>query len=64
MKIQKEEVLCDFLPIVDNSDILVSSTSAQIRVKLDDFAKSGRGAQGTKTIKMTETSKVIGISKF
>lgn len=64
VKIQKEEVLCDFLPIVDNSDILVSSTSAQIRVKLDDFAKSGRGAQGTKTIKMTETSKVIGISKF
>ena len=64
VKIQKEEVLCDFLPIVDNSDILVSSTSAQIRVKLNDFAKSGRGAQGTKTIKMTETSKVIGISKF
>jgi len=64
VKIQKEEVLCDFLPIVDNSDILVSSTSAQIRVKLNDFAKSGRGAQGTKTIKMTETSKVIRISKF
>ena len=64
VKIQKEEILCDFLPIVDNSDILVSSTSAQIRVKLDDFAKSGRGAQGTKTIKLTETSKVIGISKF
>lgn len=64
VKIQKEEILCDFLPIADNSDILVSSTSAQIRVKLDDFAKSGRGAQGTKTIKLTETSKVIGISKF
>ena len=63
-KIQKEEAIRDFLPIVDNSDILVSSTSAQIRVKFDEFTKSGRGAQGNKTIKLTETSKVIGISKI
>lgn len=64
VKIQKEEVLCDFLPILDNSDILVSSTHAQIRVKLEEFSKSSRGTQGTKTIKLVDPNKVVGISKF
>lgn len=64
VKIQNSDNLCDFLPINNNDDILVVSNTAQIRVKLHDIALLGRGAQGTKAIKLAENSKVIKLSKI
>jgi DNA gyrase subunit A len=64
VKIQNSTSLCDFLPIMNSDDILVVSTTAQIRVKLNDINLLGRGAQGTKTIKLAENSKVIKLSKI
>lgn len=64
VKIQNSTSLCDFLPINNNDDILIVSNTAQIRVKLNDIALLGRGAQGTKTIKLAENSKVIKLSKI
>ena len=64
VKIQNSDKLCDFLPINNNDDILVVSNTAQIRVKLHEIALLGRGAQGTKTIKLAENSKVIKLSKI
>ena len=64
VKIQNSTTLCDFLPINNNDDILIVSNTAQIRVKLNDIALLGRGAQGTKTIKLAENSKVIKLSKI
>ena len=64
VKIQNSDKLCDFLPINNNDDILVVSNTAQIRVKLHDIALLGRGAQGTKAIKLAENSKVIKLSKI
>lgn len=64
VKIQKSDSLCDFLAINNNDDILVVSNNTQIRVKLDDITLLGRGAQGTKTIKLTEDSKVVKLSKI
>lgn len=61
-KIQKGENLCDFIPIIDNGDILINSTNAQIRVKLNEINLLSRGSQGTKTIKMKEKEKIVGIS--
>ena len=64
VKIQNSTTLCDFLPITNSDDILVVSTTAQIRVKLNDINLLSRGAQGTKTIKLAENSKVIKLSKI
>lgn len=64
VKIQKGDELCDFIFITDKSDILVSSNVSQIRVRLEDISVLSRGAQGTKTIKLPEQSKVVCISKF
>lgn len=61
-KIQKAENICDFVPIVDSTDILINSTTAQIRVKLNEINLLSRGSQGTKTIKMREQDRVIRVS--
>lgn len=60
-KIQKAENICDFVPIVDSTDILINSTTAQIRVKLNEINLLSRGSQGTKTIKMKDNDKVVKI---
>lgn len=60
-KIQKAENICDFVPIVDSTDILINSTTAQIRVKLNEINLLSRGSQGTKTIKMKDSDKVVKV---
>lgn len=60
-KIQKAENICDFVPIVDSTDILINSTTAQIRVKLNEINLLSRGSQGTKTIKMKDNDKVVKV---
>ena len=60
-KIQKAENLCDFVPIVDSTDILINSTTAQIRVKVNEINLLSRGSQGTKTIKMKDGDKVVKV---
>ena len=58
-RIQLTNSLCDFLPISTNDDILVVSTSAQIRLKVDDIPILSRGAQGVKSLKLSENSQII-----
>ena len=60
-KIQKAENICDFVPIIDSTDILINSTTAQIRVKLNEINLLSRGSQGTKTIKMKDNDKVVKV---
>ena len=62
-RIQKTEALCDFLPISSQNDILVVSSKSQLRLKLTDIPKLGLGAQGIKSIKLTENSKILKICK-
>lgn len=61
VKIQKVEKLGDFLPINSQDDILIVSSLAQIRLKLSDIPLLGRGAQGVKSIKLSENSKILKI---
>lgn len=61
VKIQKTDILCDFLPINSNNDILVISSSAQLRLRLADVPLLGRGAQGVKAIKLSENSKIMNL---
>ena len=60
-KIQKAENICDFVPIIDSTDILINSTTAQIRVKLNEINLLSRGSQGTRTIKMKDNDKVVKV---
>lgn len=61
VKIQKANDLVDFTPITSQSDLLINSTTTQIRVRLSDIPTLSRGTQGTKLIKLTDNY-VIGIS--
>ena len=58
------DYLIDFEPITDEKEIIIVSTRAQIKVKTSDISLLGKGAQGTKSIKMGQKDSVIGISKF
>lgn len=62
VKLQKTEALCDFLPLINNSDILIVSSMAQIRIKLLDIPQLGRGTQGVKSLKLAENSKILNLS--
>lgn len=67
-KLQKlkdeEDFLVDFCPIVNEKEVIIVSSSAQIKVNINEISILGKGAQGTKSIKLGEKDKVIGISKF
>ena len=63
VKIQKAESMCDFIPVVSQSDILINSNTAQIRIKYNDIPNLSRGAQGTKLIKLTNNY-VIGVASI
>lgn len=64
VKIQRADNLCDFLPLIDFSDILVVSSTTQIRVKVEEIPILSRGTQGVKTLKLGGNSKVIKIQNF
>ena len=63
VKIQKSDNMCDFISINSQSDLLINSTTTQIRIKLADVPVLSRGAQGTKLIKL-DKNYVIGISSL
>lgn len=64
VKIQKADNLCDFMPINGLEDLLITSSSAQIRLKYNEIPLLSRGALGNKVIKLSETSEIIKISKI
>ena len=64
IKLQKTEILCDFLPLKNASDVLVLSSNAQIRLKLNDVPQLSRGAQGVKAIKLAENSTILKIESL
>jgi DNA gyrase subunit A len=63
VKIQKSDTMCDFTPLNSTSDILINSSTTQIRLKYSEIPNLSRGAQGTKLIKLTNNH-VIGISSL
>ena len=64
VKIQNADKICDFLPIKSTNDILIVSSNAQIRIKISDIPLLTRGAQGVKSIKLAENSKIIKFSQL
>ncbi|MBQ4060556.1 MAG: hypothetical protein IJD46_00880 [Bacilli bacterium] len=63
-KIVDNDIMVDFLPIDSLNDIVVVSSSAQLRIPISSISLLGRGAQGNKTIKLKEKDKVISLQKI
>lgn len=67
-KLQKlkdnNDSIIGFLPIIDEKEIIVTSTSAQIKININSIPILSKGAQGNKSIKLKDKDSVIGISKF
>lgn len=65
-KIQRliNDKLVDFVPITNETELLIASTSSCIKLSLGDIPSLSRGAQGNKTIKIGEKEKVVGIEDF
>lgn len=62
VKLQNTTTLCDFLPISNDNDILIVSSTSQIRLKLTDIPSLSRGAQGVKSLKLPVNAKVKCLS--
>ena len=66
-KIQKiidSDFMVDFIPIINEKEILIVSSNAQLKVSLDEITNLSRGAQGSKTIKLKNNEKVISLQKI
>ena len=66
-KIQKiidYDFMVDFIPIINEKEILIVSSNAQLKVSLDEITNLSRGAQGSKTIKLKNNEKVISLQKI
>lgn len=63
IRLQNAESLSDFLPISsDNQDILVISSTTQLRISLKDIPLMGRMTQGIRAIKLSQNAIVKKIS--
>ena len=60
----KNNCIADFIPIIDENEILVVSTTSQIRLKVSDIPLQSKGTQGSQAINLTKGSYIIGLSKF
>lgn len=56
--------IVDFLPISNETTIVVVSTRSQIKLNLREIPELSKTALGVKSINLTATDKIIGLSKF
>ena len=56
--------LVSFAPIVSETEAIVVANKTQIKIKLSEISLLSKGAQGTKSIKITESARVVGMTIF
>lgn len=60
-----EDSLKDFSPIVNETEVVFTSTAAQLKVKIDEINLLSKGAQGVKSINLkSDKDSIVGISKI
>ena len=59
----EDDRLVEFTPIINEKEVLIVSSNAQIKFSLNEVNLLSKGAQGTKSIKLNN-SKVIGLLLF
>ena len=60
-KINENDKMIDFLFIKDQRELVFTSTSAQIKISIDEIAQLSRGAQGNKVMKLKDNDKVVSL---
>ena len=58
-----DDKLIDFVPLVTEQEVIVVSSRSQIKINLNEVNLLSKGAQGTRSMKLTN-SKIIGILVF
>ena len=56
--------LVSFSPIITETEAIIVANKTQIKIKLSDISLLSKGAQGTKSIKITESARVVGMTIF
>lgn len=56
--IQQSNSLCDFLPLVNDTEILVVSNTSQIRLEVDEIPLLSRATIGVKSMKLKDKEKI------
>lgn len=60
-----DDSLKDFSPIVNETEVVFTSTAAQLKVKIDEINLLSKGAQGVKSINLkNDKDSIVGISKI
>lgn len=66
-KIQKlkdeSDCMVDFLPISNETEVMVTSSKASLRAKVNEIPEVSRGAIGALSIKMKEDETIVNLSK-
>ena len=58
------EGIVDFVTLQNERELVVISTSARLRIKVEDLPLQSRTAQGVKTLKLSGKNEVIGLVKI
>lgn len=66
IKIQKlktnTDEMVEFLPVNSENNLLIVSSKTQIKLSMGEISLLGRGAMGTKSMKIADNIKIVGIS--
>lgn len=62
--IQQSNSLCDFLPLVNDTGILVVSNTSQIRLEVDEIPLLSRATIGVKSMKLKEKEKIQNLVRL
>ena len=66
-KIQRltdKDLMADFIPLMDETELLIASKKACIKISTNDVSILLKGAQGSRSMKLADNDKVLKISKF
>lgn len=62
-KIDKDEWIADFYPLTTETEILVASNNSCIKFAVSEIPALSKGAAGSRSIKLSPNSHIVGISK-
>lgn len=63
-KVKEGSEMVDFIPLITEKEIVVSSTRSQVKLKKEDINLLATSALGTKAMKLANDATVIGLEAF
>ena len=58
------DLMADFIPVGEEKELLIASKKACIKININDVSLLLKGAQGSKSMKLSDNDKILKISKF